>query len=361
MRRFLALTALTASVAFVDPTMAEEKKLRVFEGEWTPVEAAEFATTPLKPEGYTESWYAMVQAPDDLWIFLHFGLSNLEPMSDFDGAVETTVLYQGKDHFVKTKTGRGNVKHDEGKLDLTIGKNSIKAVDGAWKIALNQEGDDDKIKLDLTLTPVVAAIKPGKTIYPDGEFYKVDFIPRARAEGKLVLNGKTIPVSGPAYADHSLQDYPAHKMAERLYSFRGYAGEYGVSFLDFHTPKHLGKVRMPTLVLSKGDEVVARTTNVQMAGDKIIEDDDNDYTYPTEWTFEALDGERKITGKISLGKQVQKQNATDDFNFFERALIKTFVANPVIYRHVGDFSFAVDGTSTTMAGKGIAEVVILDE
>jgi hypothetical protein len=356
---FSVSAMLTALLVFATLSSAQaDGKLRVFEGAWSTVAGADIATHPLKPSGYTESWYVMVQAPDDLWIFLHYGITNLEPLSSGDGAVESTIIHKGKVVFKKEKFKSRDVSFSERDLKLKIGESTFEAADGGWRVNLIQKD----LNLSLMLKPEVPGIKPGRTTYPGGEFYQINIAaPRARASGTLKLNGVTIPVSGAAYFDHSLQDYPAHRMADRLYSFRGFSAETGINFLTFITPPDLGGAEMPTLILMREGKVVARTTLVKMTGDKALSDRRNKYTYPSVWSFEAKDGETPIRGTITLGNELQRLNAAEDFNFLERALIKTFVANPMLYRHAGTFGFQVgDGdAATTFEGSGIAEVVIL--
>jgi hypothetical protein len=345
------LVALTASLGLA------AKALKVYDGPWRDVADADLAVHPLKEEAYTESWFFMVQGEDDLWLFVHYGISNLQPMSDFDGVIETTVIHKGKVTFVKDNLKKDKVKYAAGALDLTLGTNTLKGGGGAYAVNVNQAG----LKLDLQVKTVVPGVKPSPTRYPDGEYYAVDFAaPRAEVSGSLTLGGKAVVVKGAGYFDHSVQNFPAHKMADRLFSFRGYSADGGLNVLTFQTPSAIGGVDMPALVVMKGDKVLAKSTSLKITGTKPLADDDNDYHYPSVLQLEAKDGATPISGTITLAaKPLMMQNAADDFNFFERSLIKVFVANPMLYRHTGTFSVSVGGETVT--GTGIAEVVILRE
>lgn len=348
----LGLLAATAGTAYA-------AKLKVYEGAWSEVTESDLAVHPLKDEAYTESWFFMVKGDDGTWLFVHYGISNLQPMSDFDGVIETTIIYQNKVTFVKDNIKKANVKYAQQGLDLAIGKNTLKASAGTYQVKIEQEG----VSLTLDVKPTVAGIKPARTVYPKGEYYELDIAaPRAAVTGTLNLKGKTIAVKGDGYFDHSLQNFPAHKMADRLYSFRGFKGEDGLNLLTFTVPKDLGGVDMPALVITKGDKVIAKSTSVTISGSKYAEDEDNDYSYPTEWNIDAKDGETPISGSITLKTKVMEQNAADDFSFFERTLIKAFVANPMLYRYVGTFDLTIGGKAPAkVQGEGVAEVVILRE
>jgi hypothetical protein len=354
MRKWLPLVL---GLLIAASTAAAGGKLQIYPGAWSPVTPADLATHPLKPEAYTESWFFMVQGADGLWLFLHFGISNMQPLSDFDGALETTVIRNGAVTFVKDNIGKKQVRHSTTTLDLALGKSTLKAVPEGYVLHVEQKG----VTVDLVVKPLVAGVKPGRSIYPNGEFYQLDLAaPRASVSGSLVLDGKTLPVAGQGYFDHSLQDYPAHKMADRLYSFRGFSAEGGVNYLNFVTPKGLGGEDMPALLVLKGNEVAARLTSMRMTGAADLSDKSNDYTYPSKWSFEGRDGENPVSGTIVLGKKLQEQNAADDFNVFERTLIKAFVANPMLYRHAGTFDFTVGGkTPVHVTGEGVAEIVVL--
>lgn len=348
------LLAVTISLI---PLLGWSAGLRIYDGPWTEVKPADLAVHPLKDEGYTESWFFMVQGQGNLWLFIHYGISNLEPLSDFNGAIETTVIDDGKVTFVKDKLDAKQIRYQQGHPDLAIGKNTLKPSGNGWALHIEQSG----VSLDLTVKPTTPSAKPGRTVYPNGTYYVVDFAaPRAEVNGTLKLGSKTITVTGSGYFDHSVQNYPAHKMADELYSFRGFSDDAGLNYLMFKTPSKLGGAQMPALILMRGNKILARTTAVKMTGSHMQRDKDNDYQYPGRWNFEAKDGEVPITGTITLGKRLQEQNAADDFNVFERTLIKTFVANPMLYRHEGTFQFTIGGTNpATLSGTGVAEIVIL--
>ncbi len=355
MRKLTVWLGVALSVVTGAAAASAADKLRIFEGDWQPVSDADIAVHPLKPEGYTESWYLMVQGEAGLWVFLHFGVTNMEPWSDGNGVVETTILRPGaKPRFIKSKFDDDEVKFSTKTLHLKMGDSFIRSQEGDWVIRIRQDG----VELDLNVKPVVAGVRPGRTIYPDDEFYQLNIAgPRVAVTGTMSEGKKKTALNGPGYMDHSLQDYPAHKMADRLYSFRGFSQEDGVNFLVFFTPESLGKKPMATLVLTKGDKVIARATQVTLTGAEERHDKANKYTYPAAWTIKADDGGKPVTGTIKLGELLQSQNAADDFNMFERTLIKTFVANPMLYRHPGSFSFQVG--DQTVSGDGVAEVVIL--
>src|SRR5690606_16730325 len=106
--------------------------------------------------------------------------------------------------------------------------------DGAIQMHVSQSG----VELELTATPQIGGIKPSRTVFPDNTYYELHVAaPRAAVQGTLKLDGKTIPVKGSGYLDHSVQNFPAHKMADRLYSFRGYSETDGVNLLTFSLPK----------------------------------------------------------------------------------------------------------------------------
>ena len=308
-------------------------------------------------EFYTESWYFMGQMLDGTEIFIHYGLSNAG-FGSFTGAIETTIIDKdGTVHFEKTTVKKDKIGYDEKKLDIDFdGTHSIEGTPARYHIT--SQGDD--LGFDLVVTPYVPGVKFGDgTTWFDKEhkeFYSLAILtPKGKMEGTISVRGQKREVRG--YGDHSRQNYPAHKMADRLFSVRGFNKESSASFLIFATQDFT----IPTLVLTKGKEVVLATTAVEMVESQHTADEKiSKYRIPGQLDLRSKGDGPKFTGKISFGKRTMRQDPTKEFNFFERTLIKMFVAKPILYRHDGTYSFSYGEVGDQkIEGEGVVETMIL--
>lgn len=314
----------------------------------------------MSDEFYAESWYFMSRLQDGSQIFIHYGISNAG-FGAFTGAIEATVVdVDGTVHFEKTTVKKDKIKYKEDVLNIDFdGDHTI--VGDVNRFQITSHGEE--IAFELTVTPIVPGLKfgDGATWFDDSrkEFYNLAILtPKGQMEGTVTVEGQKRQIKGYAYGDHSWQNYPAHKMADRLFSMRGFSAESSAAFLVFAT----AKFTIPTLVLTEGKNVVLATTAVDVVEGKHTQDEQiKKYQVPGELTLRNRKGGPEFSGKIAFDKRLMRQDPTDEFSFLERTAIKLFVAKPILYRHDNSFEFTVGGGDApkTIQGKGVTETMIL--
>lgn len=311
----------------------------------------------MNDEFYAESWYLQAQFTDGTLLFLHYGVSNAG-LGNFNGAVEhTAILPDGQVVFDKLQFSPKEIRYAPERLKIHFGDAIVLEGD------LNRyhlKSTKGKFRYELTVIPEVPGLKfgKGKTLFPrEKQFYALAILtPRGKVEGNLTLEGnKPAPVQGTGYMDHAWQNYPAHRMANRLYSLRGFEpGGEGITFLTFFYPSG-GEI--PTLVLHRGGEVAYATSSLTTRGEGEVKDPVKPhYSLPLTLMVETRDG---VQGKITLKEQLMRQDAVQDFNLFERTLIKMFVADPVLYRYRSHYRF--EKGELRWEGEGVVEIVVLRE
>ncbi len=325
---------------------------------------ADLTINPMDDEFYTEAWYMMSRLTDGRQIFLHFGITNAGPGS-FMGAIESTVIdTDGRIHFDKTQLSAKEIKYEKDRLKVDFGGKHL--VEGTPdRFVFRSQGE--KIGFDLSFVPEAPGVVlgGGKTAFDAEakEFYELRILsPRAKVAGTLTVDGKTSQVEGLGYGDHSWQNYPPHKMADRLFSLRSFGAEEAMSLLVFVAP---GGTLIPSLVVAKGQEIVLATHKIELAQSDFVDDDEiKAYKVPTKLALKGAAGGPDLRGQVKFGKRLQRQDAVKDFNFFQRTLIKMFVAKPILYRYDADFVLewkSGDGNVAASRGSGIAEAMILRE
>lgn len=325
------------------------------------LETSDLVINRMSDSFYTESWYMMSRLEDGRQIFLHFGVTNAG-LSSFTGAIEATVIdTDGTIHFDKSQIDSKKIRYEEDRLMVDFdGKHRVEG-DPA-RIQFRSQGE--KIGFDLAFVPQAPGIAfgDGATWFDDkrSEFYALRILsPRAEVTGTLTVGGKTGEVRGIGYGDHAWQNYPAHKMADRLFSLRSFPDEHGFSFLVFATKDFL----IPTIVLSEGDQIRFASHHFEIReSDHEPDGEIRNYAVPQRIQLRNTEGGPEFRGEVRLNKRIQRQDAVQDFNFFERTLIKMFVAKPILYRY--DSTFAIEykddeGQVQRAEGSGVAEAMIL--
>ena len=314
----------------------------------------------MSDEFYAEAWYFMSRMQDGSEIFIHYGISNAG-FGSFTGAIEATFIDKdGTVHFEKTTVKKDKIKYKEDVLDIDFaGDHKISGDVNRFHIV----SDGDKISFDLTVTPIVPGLKfgDGSTWFDDNkkEFYNLAILtPKGHMEGTVKIKGEKREIKGYAYADHSWQNFPAHKMADRLFSMRGFDGDSSASFLIFATKKF----SIPTLVLTEGKSVILATTAIDIVESKHTADEKiKKYQIPGEIRIKSREGTQPVEGTITFGKRTMRQDPITEFGFLERTAIKMFVAKPILYRHDNTYEFQLGGGDApkTIKGEGIVETMIL--
>ncbi len=353
---------LFGAISMLFPKPAAAETIDVFPGQ-SPTSALttdDLQVHRMSEEFYTEAWYFMAELDDGSHIFAHFGISNAG-MGDFSGAVEITIIdADGTIHFDKTQVKSKYMEYTEGKLDVRFGEDH--SVSGDLN-SFTFKSKGEEVTINLTVKAVIPGLKfgDGKTWFGEAkeEFYALSILtPRGTISGTIDVAGATRNVTGHAYSDHAWQNYPAHNMADRLFSMRSFDDDKSATFLVFVTPD---KTLIPTAVVTEGNAVTLASHQFEISESDATADEKHDnYMIPGKISFKSTGG-TPFNGEITMTKRLQRQDAVAEFNFFERTMIKMFVARPMLYRFLNDWTVNIgEGEAArTVGSKGVSEVMIL--
>jgi tetratricopeptide (TPR) repeat protein len=190
--------------------------------------------------------------------------------------------------------------------------------DGKHKLAgdarqLRLQSEGDELGFELAFDAAVSGVVfgDGKS-YFDAEreqFYALAVLPKGKVQGTVTIEGKKSTVSGWAYVDHAWQNYPAHKMADRLYSVRGFSDQDSVAFLAFKVP---GGGLMATLILTEGEEIGLATHKLKMAEAGLTPDPEkSDYLVPATIAVKGAPDGPSVDGLIRLERFHEEYIPTD--------------------------------------------------
>lgn len=217
-RTFLGFgLALATCSFFASSLFAAEVKMPT--GEMRPDKTEDLAPHPSKSRSYNEFWTFVFQFDQGVELYLNFTRANLGPKDPVCGADVVLTGFQGKNYGVAREYPVKNFKFDPVKRGLAVhefihfngvGSDTLKAFFKTQKRGVNWF-------IDLAITES----DPG-AVWGDGLFSLGDdkvglylHVPKAKAMGRIAINGDTLAVKGTAYMDHTFQTAFAPKLVRK--------------------------------------------------------------------------------------------------------------------------------------------------
>ena len=363
------IAALAAAMVAANSGIVRAEVLHPFPGPNTPeawnkgIAQEHVGVHKKSDEFWTESWYFMVQLPADAYLFNHFTISNAG-FGDFTGAVETTIVYpDGRVVFEKEKIDSSDMSYDNAKGEVKFGDMGLMhAKPGSFHISVKGE----KIQYEFMVRNQAPGYRPGDGVTYFGKdkktYYDLTILtPNGTATGKATYEGKTVAINGMVYGDHSHQDHPPHKLAQRLFSMRDFdaASNSATDLLVFVPPADYGKdARVANLIVAQGNKINFAARNL-LTTEKEFTADPQLPSYKTPKVIELTNvpGEPAVKGTITITKQLQRQDAIADANFVERTAIKMFGLKPILYRFEAKYDIQYEGGSST--GTALVEYLLM--
>ena len=257
--------------------------------------------------------------------------------------------------------GGGALKEDEYTIQSKPFSATFKDhVLSGTKRELKVQGSGDGYSFELPFKPVVRAWRPGsgRVTFPDGTFFEsVLFMPKARVEGMLTIDGKTTYIKGTGYVSKSRANATPYLQAKRFVEFRKVSGSTVIWMKEFVTSDEFGAVRVPYLLVAHKGRIVVATTDFEADYLKMKTDTKSgkNYKVPKAIVLRAkgVDGE-SVTVGIQATKLLYRRDKLKRMNAMKRALVSRYM-HPVQFAHKAKFEMKVvptEGEAWTTSGSG---------
>ncbi|HSA24439.1 MAG TPA: hypothetical protein P5076_23465, partial [Myxococcota bacterium] len=239
------IQCLVAGVIFLTALPAWPVGLSAY-GPEQPVGLADLRPHLGDSESYTEQWSHGVWTPDGYFIGVDFVISNLG-IGDHKGGFRVEL----KDPDGK----RVECKQDFDDDEWSSAKQGFKLTFGAQELSGDVSGlrlkvRCPKLSADLVFANAGPAVKPGSgglRVEDDGEVegtYNIVFTsPRANVTGQVVQAGRTIPIAGPGFCDHSYSDISPEKLARRWFRFKLINPDISIVMAELEATRDLGSAQ----------------------------------------------------------------------------------------------------------------------
>lgn len=337
------------------------------DGEIVPVGPEENALHPeaARSKFYGEWWYFDARLEDGHVVVGFLQASEL--MTRKPGIEIHVYKPSGEKLSVVKKFPASELRASEEKCDVWVGKNHCWA---EWP----EEGglpthylyvSEDGMELDLKFRSEIPGWKPGRgrTRYGDrGYFGWLVPVPRARVEGKVKFEGRTLDARGIGYHDHNVITADARRIISMWYWGRLYTDDVTLLYAYVCTQKRFGNVASKPLMLAYRDKIILSSGEMTLTEGEPVFSAQANRTYPA-WL------EMEIPDQVYLRLDVKRVIDANDLlremnpvvmNAAVRRLVNCFM-RPGWFRFESDFTLRArhEGREFEETGTTLHEMVAL--
>ena len=336
------------------------------DGTIIPVTMEENAVHRTDSKFYGEWWYFDARLEDGHVVVGFLQASEL--MTRKPGIELHVYKPSGEKLSVVKKFADSDLRASEEKCDVWVGDNHCYV---EWP----EEGDlpthylhiaEEGMEADLTFVSEVPGWKPGKgrTLYGDrGYFSWLVPAPRARLEGTVKFEGRTLEAKGIGYHDHNVVTADMRRILSFWYWGRLYTDEFTLLYAYVRTKKRFANAAAKPLMLAMGDKVILSTGEWELKDSDFVFNQEANREYPARLEIDA-------PGQLNLKFRVQKIIDCNDFlteinpiimNPAVKWVVNRF-ARPGWFRFHSEFDLHVEheGETYDRSGETLHEMVALE-
>ncbi len=327
------------------------------------LEKSDMVFHPMKCGSYGESWFFLAMLEDGGWIASLLATTN-QGIGKFRSSVD--FAYYAADGTVRSvhkQYKRRHLKASEDSFSVKIGENYAGGEFPNYKLVINEE----ELQAELTYTCLTREWKPGDGFLYFGEdkeqFWK--FVapgPRAKVTGHLVIDGKRIDLKGLGHHDHTYSNIRKTSYTKVQYVFRMFTEEFTLSLMKIVLQDGYDRDSADMLMLAQNDRIIFTTTELSYLPSRYKHDKDTGYRIPYEFKLKASGEGYSIEGKVEIERMLGKYDVLAQIGKFQKAVVKTFVAKPFLYRFSCryDLKLKIGERIRHLVGNGFSEANFMD-
>ena len=210
----------------------------------------------------------------------------------------------------------------------------------------NERGGD---AFEITFTPIARAWRPksGRIQYgKDRLAMDVTLFPLMKVEGRYKQDGgEWQTIEGRGWGSHNWSELMMYNQARWTVDFRGIEGDYAVWMREFSTTDDYGRLRIPYLLITKGNEILVESYDYTFIAKDVFTDSkhDNKYKVPESFQLVGTDAEdksRQFRASAKKSKLRERKDYLKDMGTMKAVLVGRF-SEPVRYDYDMSYTFEV--------------------
>ena len=336
------------------------------DGTIVPIAPEENAVHRVDSRTYGEWWYFDARLEDGHVVVGFLQASEL--MTRKPGVELHVYKPSGEKLSVVRKFPASEVKASEEKCDVWVGENRCYV---EWPevgdlpthyLYISEQG----MEADLTFHSEVPGWKPGRglTRYGDrGYFSWVVPVPRARVEGTVRFEGRTLDAAGIGYHDHNVVTADMRRILSFWYWGRLYTDDFTLLYAYVRTRRRFARAASKPLMLAYRDRVILSSGEMALTEGEAVFNPEANRTYPAWLEMEIPD---RVYLRLDVRRIIDGNDFLRDMNPVVmspavRWLVNRFM-RPGWFRFESDFTLRVrhQGQAFERTGTTLHEMVALE-
>jgi hypothetical protein len=317
---------------------------------------------PQDREEYFQTWNFYLLTEDGYHVFANFVISHLG-IGDNTCGLNIAVVDPSERSQIETLQLPGDeFSGSKRRLRLRCGQ---VALDGDEN-AMTLKGDLKQLGVDIRLVRTAPGVSAGKLwLDEDREDFIRYNVPHLGSEltGRIKVRGRWRAVKGKATVEHVLENVGLHRFSRIWHRIRFMRGDTAMIFGGFE-PTEDYKNGVHYFFMARGGKVVHVSNKIVVRPTGHVRHGESGYKVPSGLRISLTDPHLSLDGTVSSRKMVGEFDVLQQLNAFLRLIVRTFFANPWVFRHASDLSFTVSidgGPPETLAGPGMHEIIYVNE
>lgn len=349
---------------------ADKKPVKLFlendgsPGKVHPLTLRDHQLHPMRGFFYNESYFLIAITDQGYYGYVTFLVSNTGIESNQPG-FSFTIVTPDLDRYVKDIDFRAaDLKTERDRFELRLADNYLRQTAEGFELKIAAEDMGMELKFKNTVPGFV--LGNGRAVFGDeGEhFFYINYpCPRPVVTGSFTLQGKTIPVSGWGYMDHSIFNSNPAEFQEVWHNFKFHSPTHTVLISSFTTPPAFEK-NFGHAVLTDDKQVLCAFTDVRVTKEEVETDAESGKPYPARVRYELVGEDCSVRAVMDSSQITEKFDvlAKLDQRWYGRTVkkaIHAFIAKPWYFRSVAEVEveFTVKGETRKVTGTAFNEII----
>ncbi len=313
---------------------------------------------------YNENYFFIAITDQGYYGYVNLLVSNTGLEEHQPGISFTIVTPEHERIVTDMDYSASDLKSARDRFDLRIKDNYFKETDEGYKLHIRHE--DMGMDLEFKNRVPGFVLGDGKAVFGESgeKFFYINYPgPRPDVTGEFIVKGRSVPVKGWGYIDHSLSNSNPADFEEVWHNIKFCSDDYTVLVSSFTTPEKYER-DFSLGVITDNDEILCSFTDVRVVEEDVEVDSESGKPYPGKVRYKLVGDDCSASATMDSSKVTEKFDvlAKLDKRWYGKpvkAAINAFIAKPWYYRAVAPVTFKLNvrGEEITTTGKAFNEII----
>ncbi|MFO8058456.1 MAG: hypothetical protein R6V10_14295 [bacterium] len=322
---------------------------------------------PMEGFFYNENYFFIAMTDQGYYGYVNLLVSNTG-LEEHQPGISFTIVTPEHERLVTDLDYKAaDLESAKDHFELRIKDNYFKETDEGYKLHIRHE--DMGMDLEFKNRVPGFVLGDGKAVFGESgeKFFYINYPgPRPDVTGSFLVKGKTVPVKGWGYIDHSLSNSNPASFEDVWHNIKFHSPDYTVLVSSFTTPEEYER-DFSLGVITNDEKVLCSFTDVRVKEEDVEVDPESGKAYPAKVHYTLSGDDCSARATMNTSKITEKFDVLAKLNkrWYGRpvkAAINAFIAEPWYYRSVAPVTFKlnVHGKKITTTGQAFNEIIYTD-